>query len=348
LELGAAAVFLRRCFDNTYHVHCANTGTVAAQNLQLKVLLDSFFIFQSASLPVAAQNGNEVIFEIGNLGFNESISFTIQILVSCDAELGQEHCLSVVATADNTCPDIDNSEAQTQECQPNVGAFDPNDKRAFTNGKLVDRLIPADSLIEYQIRFQNTGTDTAFTVVITDTLSSLLDIESLVPVASSHAYQLELERNNIVKFHFEDIMLPDSNVNEPGSHGFIKFRIRHKPGLLPGDVIPNKAAIYFDFNEAVITNNLELEIKPILITDPDPNFRPRLLVYPRPASGSFWVEPKGVKGPWSASIHDVYGRAVKTLTTNAPRVNVEGLHKGLYFVRMETGEKLGTAKVVVE
>ncbi|MBL0047644.1 MAG: DUF11 domain-containing protein [Bacteroidetes bacterium] len=40
--------------------------------------------------------------------------------------------------------------------------------------------------LEYVIRFQNTGTDTAFSVLVTDTLSNDLDVASIQLVSSSH------------------------------------------------------------------------------------------------------------------------------------------------------------------
>jgi hypothetical protein len=58
----------------------------------------------------------------------------------------------------------------------------------------------------------------------------------------------------IVRFVFENIMLPDSNVNEATSHGFVKFTIHPRSDVPLGTSIPNSAAIYFDFNEPVITN----------------------------------------------------------------------------------------------
>jgi hypothetical protein len=42
--------------------------------------------------------------------------------------------------------------------------------------------------------------------------------------------------------------------DEPGSHGFIRYRILPKKDLSLGEEIDNKAHIYFDFHEAIITN----------------------------------------------------------------------------------------------
>ncbi len=51
------------------------------------------------------------------------------------------------------------------DCTQNIGAFDPNDKVASPKGLTNKHLVEANTDIEYQINFQNTGTDTAFSIV---------------------------------------------------------------------------------------------------------------------------------------------------------------------------------------
>ena len=58
-----------------------------------------------------------------------------------------------------------------------------------------------------------------------------------------------------------NIMLPDSNVNEAASHGFIRFRVKPVSTLTLGNTVPNKAAIYFDYNTPVVTNTAITTIK---------------------------------------------------------------------------------------
>ncbi|MBK6994738.1 MAG: DUF11 domain-containing protein [Lewinellaceae bacterium] len=102
-------------------------------------------------------------------------------------------------------------------CVENIGAFDPNDKQGFPIGVGSEHNIRPGQAIDYLIRFQNTGTDTAFTVVIRDTLSAFLDPISIRAGASSHAYTWSLSGQGVIHFTFNNIMLPDSNVNEPAS-----------------------------------------------------------------------------------------------------------------------------------
>ncbi|MCB0663705.1 MAG: hypothetical protein KDC24_13245, partial [Saprospiraceae bacterium] len=60
------------------------------------------------------------------------------------------------------------------ECVEVRGSYDPNDKEAFPKGVCASHFIDNDTEIEYKIRFQNVGNDTAFKVVIKDTLSQYL------------------------------------------------------------------------------------------------------------------------------------------------------------------------------
>ena len=141
-----------------------------------------------------------------------------------------------------------------EDCQENIGSFDPNDKTGYPKGFCAAHYTRADQDIEYLIRFQNTGTDTAFNIVIQDTLSSFFDPETVRPGAASHDVDFELLGNGVIRFSFDNIMLPDSNVNEAASHGFVKFLVSQKANNPPGTLLENQAAIYFDFNEPVFTN----------------------------------------------------------------------------------------------
>jgi len=136
-----------------------------------------------------------------------------------------------------------------------TGSYDPNDKRARTSSGWSDALyyIGTDEWIEYVIRFQNTGNDTAFTVVVTDTLSEDLDMATFQQGVASHAFSVSFKPDRVIEWRFEDIDLPDSTTNWIASNGFVAFRIRPHLLVTPGTVIENIANIYFDFNPPVIT-----------------------------------------------------------------------------------------------
>ncbi|MGB0522008.1 MAG: DUF7619 domain-containing protein [Flammeovirgaceae bacterium] len=160
--------------------------------------------------------------------------------------------------------------ARDIDCLPIIDSFDPNDKMATPQGITEHRFVKPETTLDYRIRFQNTGTDTAYTVVVVDTLSTLMDISTLRMGAVSHDYTVELsgEGAPVLTWTFHDIDLPDSTRDEPNSHGFIKFSIAPLEGHPDGTIVHNEADIYFDFNEPIRTNDAWVNYyDTVLVTD---------------------------------------------------------------------------------
>jgi len=142
-------------------------------------------------------------------------------------------------------------------CATVICSWDPNDKQVSPVGITANKYIKPEDELEYLIRFQNTGNDTAFKVVIRDTIQTdVIDIATLTSGASSHNYTFNIYGHGIAEWTFDNILLPDSFVNEPGSNGFVKFKAKLLPNIAPGTLVTNSADIYFDFNAPVITNEV--------------------------------------------------------------------------------------------
>lgn len=137
-------------------------------------------------------------------------------------------------------------------------AFDPNDKQVTPVGYGTAGAVDIDlPWLDYTVRFQNTGNDTAFCVTVLDTLDMDLDPLTMEVVAASHALtQIQVDTNRVALFRFDRILLPDSGANQAASQGFVRFRIQPMAGSPHGTVITNGAGIVFDRNEAVITNTV--------------------------------------------------------------------------------------------
>ncbi len=226
-----------------------------------------------------------------------------------------------------------------QECVPNGGSFDPNDKQGFPTGLGIDKIIRNGQLLEYRIRFQNTGSDTAFTVVIRDTLSEALDPSTIEVGSASHPYIWNIN-GKVLTFQFNNIMLPDSNVNEPGSHGFIRFKINQKADLTPGSVIENSAAIYFDFNDPVITNITSHTIGAytVNVKAPGNSLSNSIAISPNPAA--YEVEIRLHQGEFehhTIMVSDMLGRTLKQVKANGGatfRLGLNDLSQGVYLVKV--------------
>lgn len=465
LEVDLSTPFLRRCFESTYTVRYCNHGTVAAENAFVEITLDPFLDYLSSSIPVASQQDNIYTFDLNEIGVNECAQFQINVMVSCDAELGQTHCTEAHIFPDSLClpiawlgptitveadcvgdsiqflilnnggpmdeaqpyivtedniilmqdnfqlgsgqeerfsifangstyrleaaqadgfpqplgdsfssasvegcngfspgfvtlfPEDDGAPFLSIDCQENRGSFDPNDKRAFPAGYNNEHFIARNTDIEYHIRFQNTGTDTAFTVVIRDTLDAHLDITSVRVGASSHSYTFDLYGNGILKFTFDDIMLPDSNINEAASHGFVKFRIAQKPDLPNGTMIKNSAGIYFDFNQPVITNQTWHTVGEnfIQVVDVDDVFGPNVktIVAPNPFTEETFIRTEGMELPDGGKLHlfDAQGQLVHTQVFQSTpfKLTAKQLTTGVYVFRLESeGRLISSGKVVVQ
>ncbi|WP_066836291.1 IPT/TIG domain-containing protein [Rufibacter ruber] len=157
----------------------------------------------------------------------------------------------------------DESEPEiAEECLPITDSFDPNDKQVVPVGLTPERYTPTNAPLKYTIRFQNTGNDVAYKVVVVDTLSSDLDLSTFKIGAVSHPYRLTVsgKERPILTFTFNNIMLPDSGTNQAGSNGAIQFSIKPKADLPEKHLIENYADIFFDFNEPVRTNTTQNRI----------------------------------------------------------------------------------------
>jgi hypothetical protein len=241
-------------------------------------------------------------------------------------------------------------------CLETVGSYDPNDKSAQPTGVNAAHYIEPLTPIDYLIRFQNTGTDTAFTVVIRDTLSPWLDMETFKAGISDHAFRLDIEGANILKFTFDNILLPDSNVNEAASHGFVRFRITPKSSTPLGTKIDNRAAIFFDFNAPIITNwvfhtvdtgFLERKIVSVFSA----TIPAQQQIYPNPVrSGDLLYFENLPVGTNKISLIDPLGKVIFASEIIGDTLHVpNGLASGIYFLE-QTGDngKKRWGKVVVK
>ncbi len=244
------------------------------------------------------------------------------------------------------------------DCRPNIGAFDPNDKSAEPLGYEEEHFIENDIPLSYHIRFQNTGTDTAFQVMITDVLSPSLDARSVRMGASSHPYSWELRPGGILVVRFDNIMLPDSNINEAASHGFFKFEIDQAPDNPIGTRIENTASIYFDFNAPVVTNTtfhtVGQDFIHILVTGTENVLveNASVKVYPNPFEDSATIEVAGLEVKnLDLVITDAQGRVQRRQQSSGSaqlQINRGDLPPGLYFYRLSAnGQLLNAGKVVI-
>jgi uncharacterized repeat protein (TIGR01451 family) len=225
-------------------------------------------------------------------------------------------------------------------CDEVSGSYDPNDKRGYPNGVTNMNYIQPNQQLQYVIRFQNTGTDTAFTVVIRDTLDLDLNIFTVTPGVSSHNYEFRMYGPRVLEWTFNNINLPDSTIDQVGSNGFVTFHVEQNPNLSPGTVITNDADIYFDYNDPITTNTTIHRIYegfPNVLSLQDlVNSKESIVLYPNPTSSEITItSDKFTNEPYT--LFDQMGRTVGSgkLSGTNTTISLSTLSKGIYILKVE-------------
>lgn len=344
---------MRPCFDNNIiYVNVNNIGTIDASNIKLKINLGPLLKVISCSANNFSINGNEMIIDLDLIPSGESILISIVHKLDCKAKLGESLCITGEVLFKDPCKLHNDSNNVKTTCAIIRGAFDPNDKTALVNGKELNSFVPPNNLITYQIRFQNTGNDTAFNVFIKDTLDSNLDWSTFKFIASSHPANYSLTESRILRFDFPEIYLPDSNANEIASHGFVIYSIEQKPQIKIGNKIKNKAYIYFDFNDPVLTNEVMLEVQEPLSTSHESKKINNLRAVPNPFNDrtQLILPLEYNSGFKEVKLINMNGTEIFSKKTNERIIEIENLNyiPGMYTVRIKNSNgDTGIFKLII-
>jgi uncharacterized repeat protein (TIGR01451 family) len=354
------------CTDTSVRFTLMNSGSAMNTSRNLKVLADNYIV-QTDTYQLGAA-GLQVI----EIPFVNVYAYRIeaQQYPGYPYYMGDSIAVASVQGCDHPMPNgiiaqlptYDGSQFIDVDCQQNIGAYDPNDKIGFPVGYGEFNMIEQNTEIEYRIRFQNTGTDTAFTVIIWDTLSPLLDVTSVRPGASSHNYTWRIfgENAKVLEFTFANILLPDSTTNEPGSIGFVYFKINQMPDNALGSVIHNRVGIFFDFNEPIFTNTTVhtigrdfMTVSLLGLNALDASKEAVVRAYPNPFRDYVTFEVSGELLPgenYLFELHDVSGKRVAEIQSTEAvwTMSRNSLQSGTYFFSISKGQTvLEKGKLVV-
>lgn len=317
-----------RCFSQLdYELLIENNGTTIEENivwLSLDDRIDEIIWFEEPDIIEADRVGWN--FELDPFE-TRTIKFSLKVPgIGDDIEPGD--IFTQRAWVETSSEWQEFSYEQELRC-----SYDPNDK--LVNPNRDDNLALHDTPITYTLRFQNTGNDYAEDVVVTDTLSEYLDISTFRLISTSHPDELQViydeGDNNIINFSFQNIFLPDSTTNEPGSNGFIMFTISPIEDLADDTEINNTGFIYFDFNPPIVTNTTEtimVEEFPVTSSE-EVAIQTPISVFPNPTKGivhfSEVVE--------QITLMDVNGK-VMLKQKEVGRLDISDLPHGTYFINL--------------
>ncbi|MCS6934285.1 MAG: T9SS type A sorting domain-containing protein [Chitinophagales bacterium] len=341
-------------FPAWYSLQVFNYGSMPASGTA-NFFYDNALTYNYSSPAHTSHNASTktISWNFTNLLPGQSKYYWISFTSNTNLTIGQP--VFTLVNANPNCNDVYYNNNVDTIHQTVSASWDPNNKLAYTTNHdpnpayhYISSVNP-NQRIEYVINFQNTGNMPAVNVVVYDKISNDLDINSFQLLGASHPMTVQRSGNEVY-FKFNNIMLPDSMSDEPNSHGFIKFAINSINGLPVGHIISDDAAIYFDYNAPVITNDAAVEMITISALD-EVSSLPRVVIAPNPMHQSAVFRVEGAEEGFRLQVYDITGREVAALFTPNNLLNfVRGnLVNGIYTYQITTGNRTSLrGKLVIE
>jgi hypothetical protein len=338
----ALVKFMAGDLSNFYGAQCA-----AGESGQVQVVFTgpaTYKGYAAGSLPPSVVAGNTLTWNVSDFAsINYSTAFHIRLQIDTTAQPHQFVYFTVTVTSTGG-GDINLSNNNLTAGIEVTVPYDPNIKEVFPAGNID----VSQEWLTYTIHFQNTGTAEAQNVYIDDTLDTNLDASTFQLLAYSHP-PLVQTREKTIRFNFPNINLPDSNTNEPGSHGYVQYRIKLKNSLPIGTTINNTAFIYFDFNPPVITNTATNIISTNTDSSSIPNPNSNFSLSPNPATSIVTITVDQSLIGSTATVTDITGRAISNykLEIINTTLQTESLPKGVYLVTITSNNRFSTTKKLI-
>lgn len=303
------------------YINVFNNGTSKIDNALIEIEYNGPIEDIATIPPFTAVNGNKISISGNNIDAQKSKFIEFYANVKTNAQLGD-----VIELKTETVTPFNVFNGQNLVFVRN--SYDPNDKQV--NHPKVD-INDIDTRLQYQVRFQNTGNAPALKVVVTDTLDPLLDISTIEIGGSSHPFEVNFTENDVLVWTFNDINLPDNTSDLEGSQGYFTFSIKMKPNVSIGDEILNKANIFFDFNDPIITNAARTKI--LNLTSISESNSLHVTLFPNPSSDI--VNLKSTYQIVHALVYNLQGIIVQDVRAeHIEMMDISKLSPGVYQVQL--------------
>lgn len=345
---------IRPGFFSVIHIGVGNNGTYVEQGVKLTLefeippAVDTFEITSADGNAVIA--GHAVSWDLPDLIPFQKLYIPVIVYVGSMTPIGTNIIASIHIESQSTETNLQNNAALVE--QEVVGSIDPNDKRVNRSQiKPTDQ----DSTLEYIIRFQNTGNYPATFIEIIDTIDASLDVSTFDMIAASHAYVMLFPEEHVIRWRFDNILLPDSTSNEPASHGYVHFSFKPSHQIDVEKGITNSASIYFDFNAPVRTNEAKTMIE-VTTSLYDEIGSDALIVWPNPVEDVINIQfDLKSSSRTTLKIYSIDGRLVYHedlgYLSRGPQqtaVSVSAINNGVYTIRVGTVSENFTSKVILK
>ncbi len=321
-----------------------NHGNQTVASGTLTFNKDSNVTISSVSPSGTTTTASGFTYNFTNLLPFETRMFTVSMQVPVIPAVNINQLLTNTATIIPLTGDIVPENNSSLTTQIIIGSYDPNDKMESHGERILHSSFTSNDYLYYTIRFENSGTASAINVRVNDVLDSHLDQSSISMVAASHPYVMDRIGSSLT-WKFDNIQLPVSVTNSNVGKGYIMFKIKPIAGYAVGDIIPNTASIYFDFNPAIITNTFNTEFFATLTTNEFENGD--FIFYPNPTSDFVTISLKNNSDSINKiTVYDVLGKLIMNVKTTAvsETIDLSSVNSGLYFIEVTTENNLKVVK----
>lgn len=331
-------------FDSGYLVTVTNVGNQHISGNATFQYNESVLDYVSASVVPDTQSAGNLLWNFSNLAPFQSISFQVTFNLNSPMEIPAvniDDLLPFTATVNPAVADQTPANNVFEFTQTVVGSFDPNDKTCVEGRFITPEMI--GDYLHYVIRFQNSGTAPAQNIVVKDVIDTTkFEMETLQLTAASHPYVTRIDGNKI-EFIFENIVLPSEQDDEPGSHGFVAFKIKTKNNLTVNSSVSNQADIFFDYNFPIVT---EPAVSTFSTLGRNSFEDQNVSVYPNPTKNQLTISASD--NIESIQLYDVSGRRIRTSieTKNQVHLDLSQESAGIYFVKITTPQGSKTEKIL--
>ena len=334
--------------DTTVRFTIKNVGNAATQNVHDYVIIEDEVILRGENFSLNASD--QMLVDVPSTGATYRMEAT-KYEDGTQTATAIENCGGFTPGLITAYWLNDGQRSYDFDCRIVRLAFDPNQKTAIPTGVGPDHLLAANKSIQYTIEFQNTGTDTAFRVLVRDVLPPQLNVLSFRPGYASNPYTWQILGNDTLEVLFFPIMLPDSNVNEATSHGWFTFDIEQQPDLPDGTLIENIASIIFDYNPPIVTNTVLHTIGKLTVSVDEPQGAGQTWqVLSNPARYAATFRSRTfIPGVKRFELTDAMGRVVRTEHFDGQEFVFQRgeLLCGLYYFRIYDAQGKGAAGKIV-
>lgn len=323
LKIKGSTYRFELCQNNSYIFRVENRGGGLAANTVVEITFPTEFLVSDSETMyhtvrssynvannVESKGNNTFQIKLGDIEPGYWRIYIMPFKIPCDWNL-HDKFFSIKSKIHADVAECDNNNNENTEYDNTGMPIDPNDLTIKSEwpeaGFLEEKNVESGFSPEYRIRFQNVGTAAAIRVIIQDTIPTNLQIETIRDFLYSHVpTRMEVIENNVIKWTFDSIMLPDSTTDYFGSQGFIRFKIDPISQILPEDSIINQAEIYFDNYPPLATNKTKVYFK-----KPKEN---KIVCYPNPTNGRINVSFGSIQSNCKLVLYNYMGGKISEYT----------------------------------